>query len=138
MNLTVGTNTYSNSTATVRGITPANLGAVTNGFVLEVTQDISTVATIVPQGATINVYFTENSEQGLLVFLNRVLQPEGEKQPTIVTSSFWNHSSDDPGSIGSVGSSGSVANVISTLFQQLCSWASTFSTSPEIGGPTPR
>ncbi len=118
VNLTVGTNTYSNSTATVRGITSANLGATTNGFVLEVTQDISTAATVA-QGATINVYFTENSEQGLLVFLNRVLQPEGEKQPTVVTSSFWNYASDDSGSIGLAGSSGSVANVISTLFQQL-------------------
>ena len=109
VSLTVGTNTYSNNTTAV---------TISNNFALEVTQDISTCATIA-QGATINVYFTELTEQGLLVCLNRILLPEGEKQPTVVTCSFYFFGSDDSNSIGSLSNTGSAANQISTLFQQL-------------------
>jgi kumamolisin len=76
--LTVGSNTYSNSTASA---------TAENNFSQEVTQDISTSATIA-QGCTMNVYFTELTENGLLVCLNRILIPETEKQPTVVTCSF--------------------------------------------------
>lgn len=105
--LTVGANSYVNNTGAV---------SISNGFALEVTQDISTCATIA-QGATVNVYFTEITEQGLIVGLNRILQPEGEKQPSVVTCSFsfWA----DDASIGSPGSSGSIAATVSPLFQAL-------------------
>jgi hypothetical protein len=105
--LTVGTNAYTNNTGSVTS---------SNNFALEVTQDISTSSTIA-QGATVNVYFTELTEQGLIVCLNRILLPEGEIQPTVVTCSFNFYGSDS--SIGSVSSPGSPAAVMSTLFQQL-------------------
>jgi len=118
ISLTVGTNTYSNSTATVQGITSANLSSNSSSFSLEVTQDISTSATIA-QGAAVNVYFTELTEQGLLVCLNRILLPESESQPTVVTCSFNFFVTDDSGSIGDVSNTGSAAYQMSSLFQQL-------------------
>jgi Pro-kumamolisin, activation domain len=118
VNLTVGTNTYSNSTATVTAITSSTLGDRASGFAMEVTQDISTAATIA-QGATVNVYFTEITEQGLLVCLNRILLPESEKQPTVVTCSFNFWGSDDSGQIGNASDSGSAAYQMSELFQAL-------------------
>jgi hypothetical protein len=107
--ITVGTNTYTNNTASVSS---------TNSFALEVTQDISTAATIA-QGAAVNVYFTEITEQGLLVCLNRILLPEGESQPTVVTCSFNFFGTDDSGSIGDVSNTGSAAFQMSSLFQEL-------------------
>ena len=118
INLTVGVNTYSNSTATVQAVTSTNLGTRSTGFAMEVTQDISTAATIA-QGAAVNVYFTEITEQGLLVCLNRILLPEGESQPTVVTCSFNFWGSDDSGQIGDANNSGSAAHQMSTLFQAL-------------------
>ncbi len=118
INLTVGTNTYTNSTATVQGITSGSLGSNPTLFAMEVTQDISTAVTIA-QGAAVNVYFTELTEQGLLVCLNRVLLPEGEKQPTVVTCSFNFFVTDDSGSIGDASNTGSAAYQMSSLFQAL-------------------
>lgn len=118
INLTVGTNTYSNSTTTVQAVTSTNLGSTPTSFAMEVTQDISTAATIA-QGAAVNVYFTEITEQGLLVCLNRILLPEGESQPTVVTCSFNFWSSDDSGQIGDANNSGSAAHQMSALFQAL-------------------
>lgn len=109
ISLTVGTNIYSNNTTAVN---------ISNVWALEATQDISTCATIA-QGATINVYFTELTEQGLLVCLNRILLPEGEKQPTVVTCSYSFFGSDDSNSIGLISNTGSAAHQISTVFQQL-------------------
>jgi Pro-kumamolisin, activation domain len=105
--LTVGANSYVNNTASV---------SISNNFALEVTQDISTCSTIA-QGATVNVYFTEITEQGLIVCLNRILQPEGEKQPSVVTCSFNFWGGDE--AIGSPSSSGSIAATVSPLFQGL-------------------
>ncbi len=107
ISLTVGTNTYVNNTGSV---------SISNNFALEVTQDISTCSTIA-QGATINVYFTEITEQGLVVCLGRILLPGSEKQPTVVTCSFNFYGSDS--SIGAVSTHGSPAAVMSGLFQQL-------------------
>ena len=102
--VTVGSNSYSN--------TPS-----TNNFSQEVTQDISTSATIA-QGCVMNVYFTELSENGLLVVLNRILLPEGsEKQPTVVTCSF-NFFGSDAG-LGSPTDTSSAAYLMSEQFQQL-------------------
>ncbi|KAH7018899.1 putative serine protease [Ilyonectria destructans] len=53
----------------------------------EITQDIMTAATIA-QGCTINVYFTEQTEQGWLVFLRRLLNPGPESQPQVVSMSW--------------------------------------------------
>ncbi|RLL93317.1 cis-Golgi t-SNARE syntaxin [Aspergillus turcosus] len=71
--LTVGSKHYSND--------PTNP-------TLELSQDIMTIATIA-QGCTINVYFSDLTEQGWVTFLNRVLFPaEGEKRPNIVSISW--------------------------------------------------
>lgn len=54
----------------------------------ELSQDIMTAATIA-QGCTVNVYFSDRTEQGWLAFLTRVLFPQGEeKRPTIVSISW--------------------------------------------------
>jgi Pro-kumamolisin, activation domain len=116
IDLTVGTTTYSNSASTVAAITSANITSYNQ--VMELTQDISTSTTIA-QGANVNVYFTENSEQGWLVLLNRVLQPEGESQPTVVTCSWFVWAADDSGSIGSLSDSGSTVSLMTALFQSL-------------------
>ncbi|MBV8350591.1 MAG: S8/S53 family peptidase, partial [Mycolicibacterium sp.] len=118
ISLTVGANTYSNSTTTVQNIDSSNYFTPFAADVREVTQDICT-ATTVAQGAHVNVYFTEHSEQGLLVCLNRILQPEGESQPTVVTCSFsWNV--DDPSfGIGNWNDSGATAYQVSAVFQAL-------------------
>jgi kumamolisin len=92
ISLNVGGTTWSNDQASV---------SFSNNADLELTQDISTSATIA-QGATMNVYFTEDSEQGWLVFLNRVLLPESEPQPTAITSSFPLTLDDSSSSIGSL------------------------------------
>jgi hypothetical protein len=105
--LTVGANSYVNNTASVTS---------SSNFALEVTQDICTCSTVA-QGATVNVYFTELTEQGLVVCLNRILQPEGEKQPSVVTCSFYFWP--DDASVGSPSTSGSVSAVVSPLFQAL-------------------
>lgn len=118
VSLTVGANTYTNETAVVRDITRANLGSDLYSFILEITQDISTAATIA-QGAMVNVYFTELTEQGLLLCLNRILVPEGEKQCGVVTCSFSFFGTDDTTSIGDVSDPGSAAFQMSSLFQQL-------------------
>jgi kumamolisin len=71
--LTVGSKHYSND--------PTNP-------TLELSQDIMTLGTIA-QGSTINVYFSDLTEQGWAIFLNRVLfPPQGEKRPNIVSISW--------------------------------------------------
>jgi hypothetical protein len=52
------------------------------------------------------------AEQGWLVFLNRVLQPESEPQPTVVTCSFTIYMGDDSSYNGSLSDPGSVASEI--------------------------
>jgi hypothetical protein len=116
ISLNVGGTVYSNNTAAVQGITSI---ATADNFILELIQDIATSATIA-QGATVNVYFTEDSEAGWLVFLNRVLLPNpGESQPTVITSSFPLALDDSSGSIGSLSDSGSIVSQMTTLFQSL-------------------
>jgi kumamolisin len=71
-NCVVGGTTYSN----------------TGGVDAEVSLDIQTSTTIA-QGCTANVYHTQDSEQGWVVFMNRVLvPPPGEKQPQVLTTSY--------------------------------------------------
>jgi hypothetical protein len=109
--LTVGANSYTNSTSTIDS-------ANSTGFAQEVTQDICTSTTIA-QGCNLNVYFTELSENGLLVCLNRILIPETEPQPTVVTCSFNFFGTD--GSIGSPTDTSSPAYLMSEQFRQLAS-----------------
>jgi hypothetical protein len=118
IDLTVGATTYSNNTSLVQEITSANVGQSQFAGVLELTQDISTSTTIA-QGAAVNVYFTEGSEQGFLVLLNRILQPETEQQPTVVTCSWLVWMGDDSSYIGKLSDSASTVSVITQLFQQL-------------------
>ncbi len=117
--LTVGTTTFANDLALVASV-PAGLGkyADTYGYVLEVTQDISTIAAVA-QGATINVYFTEDTEQGWLVFFGRILQPGAEQQPSVVSVSFTFTQGDSVGLLGDSGTPGTIAYVMSSMVQQL-------------------
>jgi len=81
----------------------------------ETTQDIETSATI-GLGCTVNVYTLSGNEAGWALFLNRVLFPQTENQPTIITTSFY--ITNDDSTMGDPSLSGSSANVLSTLFQQ--------------------
>jgi hypothetical protein len=120
IDLTVGSTTFTNNASSVQAITSATpnatLNAVPDSYILELTQDVSTSSTIA-QGCTVNVYFTTDSEQGWQVFLNRILQPQTEAQPTVVTASFVLAFEDS--SIGSPTDTGSTAGVLSPLFQAL-------------------
>ncbi|MGA7338975.1 MAG: protease pro-enzyme activation domain-containing protein [Terracidiphilus sp.] len=121
VNLTVGATTYKNDPSQVTGIT--NLASA-NRAILELTQDISTSATLA-QGATVNVYFTEASEQGYLAFMNRVLLPENEKQPTVLSLSFGAYLGDaakggsEMSRIGPHCEPGSLSYLIDELFRQV-------------------
>lgn len=116
INVTVGTNTFRNNPTAVQAITDPNTA---DGSIIELTADIS-IAVTVAQGATVNVYFTEMSELGWVQFLKRVLVPAaGEKQPTVVTSSWIFVNRDDSGLLGSINDAGSNATIISGLFQSL-------------------
>jgi kumamolisin len=121
INLTVGATTYKNDPSQVTKITSL---ARANNAILELTQDISTSATIA-QGATVNVYFTEASEQGYLKFMNRVLLPEKEKQPTALSVSLGIYEGDDAkrarthSGAGASGGSSSPAYLIDELFRQI-------------------
>jgi hypothetical protein len=118
--LTISGTQYTNNTASVQAITSstpiATLNVLPDSFILELTQDISTSATIA-QKATVNVYFTQDSEQGWVAFLSRVLQPQGEPQPTVLTSSF--PLVNDDGGIGDPTSPSSTAGAMGGLFQAL-------------------
>ena len=121
--LTVGQYTYFNNTGLVTNgtISAASLNAGTitappYSSILELTQDISTTAAVA-QGATINVYFTEFTEQGWDAFLSRVLSPpDGESQPTVLSSSFsWLRES----SLGSLSDPSSTVSRLSELYSRL-------------------
>ncbi len=118
VNLTVSGTTYQNNSALVQAVTSANLSSNANAPILELTQDISTSSTVA-QGATVNVYFTSDDEQGWLVFLNRVLLPEGENGPTVLTSSFTLELGDDSSYIGNLSDSGSLVSLMTQQFKQL-------------------
>jgi len=121
INLTVGAVTYHNDASQVIKITSL---ARANNATLELTQDISTSATIA-QGATVNVYFTEASEQGYLIFMNRVLFPGKEKQPTTLSVSLGICEGDEAraaaadANFGAFGGSSSPAGLIDELFRQI-------------------
>ncbi|HEY1763599.1 MAG TPA: S53 family serine peptidase [Opitutaceae bacterium] len=92
--LTVSGTVHQNNTGQVNTLQSSNSSKAStyvfsgfNGGILEVTQDIST-STSIAQGANVNVYFTANTEQGWITFLDRVLQPQGEKGPSVVTVSW--------------------------------------------------
>ncbi|KAH0556853.1 hypothetical protein GP486_005357 [Trichoglossum hirsutum] len=82
---------------------------------METTQDIETSATT-GLGCTVNVYTLNNNEAGWAVFLNRVLFPQTENQPNVITTSWY--LTNDDSTMGDPSQSGSPANVLSTLFQQ--------------------
>jgi hypothetical protein len=89
VSLTVATNTYANNPSLVSSISSTtNYSYSPWNDILETTGDIS-ISAAISQGATINVYFTENTQQGWLAFLQEVLLPEqGESQPTVVSISY--------------------------------------------------
>jgi kumamolisin len=89
VSLTVGANTYANNPSLVSSISSTtNFSYSPWSDIFETAGDIS-ISAAISQGATINVYFTENTEQGWLAFLQEVLLPEqGESQPTVVSISY--------------------------------------------------
>jgi hypothetical protein len=99
VDLTISGTLYQNNVSAVTSLTVAQINAGQGGGILELTQDISTSATIA-QGATVNIYFNDNTEQGWLVFLSRVLQPETETGPSVVTVSWVFELGDDSSYIG--------------------------------------
>jgi hypothetical protein len=121
VNVAVGTTTYLNNQSQVTGVTSPQTA---NNAILELTQDISTSATIA-QGATINVYFTEATEQGHVVFLKRVLVPVTENRPTVLSFSFGIYLGDDASGgpaytgIGSLTDTNSAAYAIDQLLQEV-------------------
>jgi len=133
VNLIIGGKQYQNKPSAVQQIQSTNANnlatyafAPQNGGILELTQDICTSSTIA-QGATVNVYFNDGSEQGWLVFLNRVLLPEGEKGPSVVTVSFTFNLGDDANGtsnysgIGQLSQSGSIVSRMTAAFEALAS-----------------
>ena len=119
----------------MQAVTSANLSSNANAPILELTQDISTSSTVA-QGATVNVYFTSDDEQGWLVFLNRVLLPEGENGPTVLTSSFTLELGDDSSYIGNLSDSGSLVSLMTRSSSSLQLSGSTSSSRSATGAPT--
>ena len=79
--------TINNVDLTVDGTTYSN---DPSGFLdLEISQDIQ-IASIVAQGATVNVYCTTDTEDGWLAYLNEIIMPTlGEPSPSVLTSSWY-------------------------------------------------
>jgi Pro-kumamolisin, activation domain len=94
-----------------------------NSGIIELTQDISTSSTIA-QGATVNVYFNDNSEQGWLVFLMRVLQPQTEKGPSVVTCSWVFNLGDDANGTSNYVGIGDLTNNPLTPSSSIVDWMS--------------
>ena len=109
--LTVGLTTYGNDTSLVTG------GPPFVGGVLENTLDVAVVAAVA-QGANINVYFTEDTEAGWLVFLDRAIFPlPGDNPPSVISASWILTTSDDAGTIGSPSVPGTLAHQVSVYLQ---------------------
>lgn len=110
--------TVTNDNSKIPTITNANK----NNFrpQIETTFDIEVAGTAAP-GCTINMYFTNNTEMGWHVFLNRILQPQaGEKPPTMVSCSWTLELWDDVPKRSGTGPSGKTNfQVLSELFQDL-------------------
>lgn len=114
IDITVGSTTYKNNQNQVTSITST---ANANNSILELTQDISTSAGIAQQ-ATINVYFTEGSENGFLEFFNRILVPNpGENTPTVVTMSFGINLGDDANGTSQYSGIGQLSSSSSFVYQ---------------------
>lgn len=98
----------------------------------EISLDIQTSTTIA-QGCTANVYHTEDTEQGWVVFMNRVLvPPPGEKQPQVLTTSYPLDRGEV--SVGNPNTPGSQSAVMTTLFQALASQGiNVFASSGDYG-----
>ena len=81
---TVGASSYGNNPSAVQSITSADQASIAT---MEITQAIMISTTIAP-GCTANIYFSDITEQGWIVFLERLLCPQGEKQPNVVSISY--------------------------------------------------
>jgi Pro-kumamolisin, activation domain len=98
----VGATTYTNDTSLVTSSPSPGVG--------ECTVDVA-VSAAVAQGANINVYFVDMSEQGWEAFFNRAINPPaGDNPPSVLTNSWFNFFGDDPGRIGDPSASGSTAH----------------------------
>lgn len=124
--LTVGSTTYRNDPAHVTAITGLEEA---NNATLELTQNIATSVTVA-QGARVNVYFTEATEQGYLQFLTRVLVPAREKQPTVLSLSLGLYEAGDASSRSASGSPGHIVDELYgeiaalgiSVFISVCNW----------------
>ena len=82
--LTVGASSYVNNSSAVQSITFADQASIAT---MEITQAIM-ISTATVQDSTANIYFSDIIEQGRIVFLERLLCPQGEKQPNVVSISY--------------------------------------------------
>ena len=104
--LTVGATTYTNQTSLVT--------SSPSGAVGECTIDVSITAAVA-QGANINVYFSDASEQGWEAFFDRAINPPaGDNPPSALTNSWFSIFGDDPGQIGVPSAPGSIAHWMHT------------------------
>jgi hypothetical protein len=102
---------YGNNTTLVTG------GPPFGGGVIEATLDVAVVAATA-QGSNINVYFTEDSENGWVAFLDRAIFPHaGDNPPSVISASWVLTFSDDTGTIGNPFVSGTLANTLSGYLQ---------------------
>jgi hypothetical protein len=122
IDLTVDGQTFSNQCAQGigTGLCPIGDNAQQQGGAVEATADVEIILQAAP-GVNVNVYFSDLTEQGWVAFLNRVLVPEAEVQPSVVSSSWILSPSDDLGTLESYGVLGytTARTPISLLFALL-------------------
>jgi len=105
----VGATTYTNDTSLVTSSPTPGVG--------ECTVDVAVVAAVA-QGANINVYFVDMSEQGWEAFFSWAINPPaGQNPPSVLTNSWFNFFGDDPGRIGDPSASGSTAHWMHTYLR---------------------
>jgi hypothetical protein len=136
-----------NTTPTINSISlpgASNLGP-TSFNSREVCVDIAVSGTVA-QGATINVYFGNTTESAWYDFLNRVLVPGSEAQPTVVSISYLIVWLGNDGQLGSPTVPGSPPFIIHHLLRHLAyqginvfvssgDYGASLSTSPEVWYP---
>ncbi len=87
------------------------------GGVIETILDVGVVAAVA-QGVNINVYFTEDTENGWVAFLDRAIFPlAGDHAPSVISASWILTVRDDLGTIGDPTVGGTLSNTISGYLQ---------------------
>ena len=105
----MGATTYTNDTSLVTSSPTPGVG--------ECTVDVAVVAAVA-QGANINVYFVDMSEQGWEAFFSWAINPPGGAKSSVgPDEQLVNFFGDDPGRIGDPSASGSTAHWMHTYLR---------------------